>query len=63
MTKALSDQKQRSGDDGKTCLTPISAVKKEEAAPLIKIEKDTEVKQDIVQFVKAIPKSRCIRNI
>jgi hypothetical protein len=56
-------RRKRSGDKGHPCLTPRSIVKKEEADPLINIEKDTEVKQAIVQFVKATPKPRCISNI
>jgi hypothetical protein len=56
-------KRKRSGDKGKPCITPCSTVKKEEATPLINIEKDIEVKQAIVQFVKATPKSKCISNI
>jgi len=52
-----------SGDKGHPCLTPHSIVKKEEATPLISIEKDTKVKQAIIQFVKDTPKPRRINNI
>jgi hypothetical protein len=56
-------KRKRSGDRGHPCLTPLSSLKNEEVEPLIKMEKETEDRHPIIQFVKATPKPRCINNI
>ena len=50
----------KSGDNGKPCRSPRSAWKKGEAAPLIRTEKETVVKQLIIHMINAISKPRCV---
>jgi hypothetical protein len=54
----FATRRKRSGDRGQPYRTPLSTLKKGEFVPLIKVEKYTEDKQAVIQFVKATPKPR-----
>jgi len=55
--------RKRSGERGQPWRSPLSALKKGVAMPLIKREKDIEVRQAMIQFVKDTPNPRWVGSI
>jgi len=62
-TETFNNQKKEEWRQGAPLSNSLSALKKEEVEPLIKMEKQIVVRKPITQFVKATPNPRCINNI